>query len=236
MDVSVTRVVHELCCPMTTVEGEHVRLVELVRGVASIGVEPELAEWVASPRYSPLMVRVSTAEGLKLTEQVAEVVDPMRLQDVAVKEPAPLLETLTVPDGAIVAPGEVSVTTTPHKLVWPTATGELHDRMVDVSVTIFTTKLVELERARGLVPATFAVYVPAGAEPVATCNVDVPGISGVTSTTGGSIVTTGPEGEMEAVRFTVPVKLPTLLTTILAFALAPLWIPRGLGVIVMPNF
>jgi len=108
--------------------------------------------------------------------------------------------------------------------------------VVDVSVTIFTTKLVELERARGLVPATFAVYVPAGAEPVATCNVDVPGISGVTSTTGGSIATTGPEGEMEAVRFTVPVKLLTLLTTILAFALAPLWIPRGLGVIVIPNF
>ena len=210
-------------------------LVEVVRGVASIGVEPELAEWVASPRYSPLMVRVSTAVGLKLTEQVAEMVDPMRLQNVAVKEPAPLLETLTVPDGAIVAPGEVSVTTNPHKLVWPTATGELHDRVVDVSVTMSTTKLVELERVRGLVSATFAVYVPAGAEPVATCNVDVPGISGVTSTTGGSIVTTGPEGEMEAVRFTVPVKL-TLLTTIVAFALAPLWIPRGLGVIVIPNF
>ena len=115
--MSVTVVVHELCCPMTTVEGEHVRLVEVVRGIASIGVEPELAEWVASPRYSPLIVRVSTAEGLKLTEQVAEMVDPMRLQDVAVKEPDPLLETLTVPDGAIVAPGEVSVTTTPHKLV-----------------------------------------------------------------------------------------------------------------------
>ena len=234
--MSVTIVVHELGSPITTVEGKQVRLVEVVLGVAWIEVESELAEWVASPRYSLSMVTVSTAEGTKLTEQLAEVIDPTSLQEATVKEPAPLLETLTVPDGAIVAPGEVSVTTTPHKLVWPTATGELHDRVVDVSVTIFTTKLVELERARGFVPATFAVYVPAGAEPVATCNVDVPGISGVTSTTGGSIVTTGPEGEMEAVRFTVPVKPLTLLTTILAFALAPLWIPRGLGVIVIPNF
>ncbi len=46
----------------------------------------------------------------------------------------------------------------------------------------------------------------------------------------------GPEGEMEAVRLTAPVKLFTLLTTMLALALAPLWIRRGLGVIVMLNF
>ena len=45
----------------------------------------------------------------------------------------------------------------------------------------------------------------------------------------------GPEGEMEAVRLTVPSKLLTLVTTMLALALAPLWIPRGLGVIIMVN-
>ena len=182
MDVSVTVMVHELCCPMTTVEGEHVTLVEVVRGIASIGVEPELAEWVASPRYSLSMVTVSTTEGTKLTEQLAEVIDPTSLQEAAVKEPAPLLATLTVPDGAIVALGEESVTTTAHRLDWPTATGELHERVVDVSVTTSTSKLAELERARGLVPVTFTVYIPAGAEPVATSNVDVPSIEGATNT------------------------------------------------------
>jgi hypothetical protein len=181
-DVSVTVVVHELGSPMTTVEGKHVRLVEVALGVAWIWDDPELAEWVASPRYSPSIVTVSTAEGLKLTEQLADVIDPTRVQDAVVKEPAPLVDTLTVPDGAMVAPSEVSVTITPHKLDSPTATGELHDRVVDVSVTTFTSKLVELERARGLVPVTLAVYVPAGAEPVATSNVDFPGVRGATNT------------------------------------------------------
>jgi len=45
-----------------------------------------------------------------------------------------------------------------------------------------------------------------------------------------------PEGEIEAVKLTIPAKLLTLLTTILALASAPLWIPRGLGVILMLNF
>jgi hypothetical protein len=90
-------------------------------------------------------VAVSTAEGLKLTEQLADVIDPVRVQDAVVKEPAALLEKLTVPDGGMVAPGEVSVTTTPHKLDSSTATGELQDRVVDVNVTTFTSKLAELE-------------------------------------------------------------------------------------------
>ncbi len=182
MDVSLTVVVHELGSPITTVEGEQVRLMEVVLGVAWTEVEPELVEWVASPRYSLSMVTVSTAEGTKLTEQLAEVIDPTSLQEAAVKEPAPLLATLTVPDGAIVALGEESVTTTEHRLDWPTATGELHERVVDVSVTTSTSKLAEPERARRLVPVTLTVYIPAGAEPVATSNVDVPGIEGATNT------------------------------------------------------
>jgi|SRR2546422_1231424 len=144
-DVSVTVVVHELGSPITTVEGEQVRLMEVVLGVAWTEVEPELVEWVTSPRYSLSMVTVSTAEGTKLTEQLAEAVDPTSVQEAAVKEPEPLLETLTVPDGAIVALGEESVTTTEHRLDWPTATGELHERVVDVSVTTSTSKLAELE-------------------------------------------------------------------------------------------
>ena len=156
-DASDTVVVHELGCPITTVEGKQVRSVEAALGSTWIGVKLELAEWVASPAYSPLMVAVSTAEGMKLTEQLAEVIDLIRLQDVAVKDPPSLLETLTVPEGTMVAPGEVSVTTTPHKLDWPTTTGELHDRVVDVSVTTSTSKLVELERARRLVPVTLEV-------------------------------------------------------------------------------
>ena len=143
--MSVTIVVHELGSPITTVGGKQVRLVEVVLGVAWIEVEPELAEWVASPRYSLSMVTVSTAEGTKLTEQLAEVIDPTSLQEAAVKEPAPLLATLTVPDGAIVALGEESVTTTAHRLDWPTATGEPHERVVDVRVTTSTSKLAELE-------------------------------------------------------------------------------------------
>jgi hypothetical protein len=63
----------------------------------------------------PVIVSTPVADGVNMTEQVAVAPVPLRVQLVALNDPAPLLVKLTVLLGVIAVPGEVSVTVAVHE-------------------------------------------------------------------------------------------------------------------------
>lgn len=52
------------------------------------------------------------------------------MQLVALKEPAPVEVKLTVPEGEVIVPGELSVTVAVHVEDWPTTTELVHETAV----------------------------------------------------------------------------------------------------------
>ena len=84
------------------------------------------AEWLPSPPYATVKVWIPVPKsvGVYVTEQLPE---GPRLQMEVLKEPAPVLVKLTVPDGVIRVPTAVSVTTALH------------------AVGVFTTSLLGLQ-------------------------------------------------------------------------------------------
>jgi hypothetical protein len=70
--------------------------------------------------YAPVMVAVPVAVAMKVTEQLPEA----RVQVAELKDPAaPTSVKLTLLDGVIVVPGEVSETVAVHDEAWFTTTG-----------------------------------------------------------------------------------------------------------------
>ena len=86
-------------------------------------VVPLLAKCVVSPLYVAVIVcvPVPTAEGVYVTEQLAELPLPASVHvPLALKVPVPLDVKLTVPVGVVFVPVPVSVTVAVHVVDWPT--------------------------------------------------------------------------------------------------------------------
>ena len=71
-----------------------------------------------------MIVCAPTALGVYVTEQVAELPEPERVQLVALKVPAPLLVKLTVPVGVVFVPASVSLTVAMQLVAWLTTTDD----------------------------------------------------------------------------------------------------------------
>ena len=78
---------------------------------------------------------------MKVEEQVAVAPVPVRVHAVNVPV-TPVSAIVTVPDGVIAVPGDVSVTVTLQAEPWLITTGEAHVSAV-VVVRLFTTILVD---------------------------------------------------------------------------------------------
>jgi hypothetical protein len=104
--------------------------VEVVRGLMiTLAALLMLASWAASPLYAPVTVAVPVVIAVKVTEQLPET----RVQVAELKDPAaPVSVKLTLPDGMITVPGEVSDTVAVHDEAWLTTTGLEQTKEVEV--------------------------------------------------------------------------------------------------------
>ena len=96
-----------------------------------------------------MIVCAPTALGVYVTEQVAELPEPERVQLVALKVPAPLLVKLTVPVGVVFVPTSVSVTVAVQVVGCPTTTDDgeqLTPVVVERFAVTVTTVVPELPR------------------------------------------------------------------------------------------
>jgi len=111
VDVSVTVAVHDVACPMNTVDGVHATVVVVALTVTVTLADPLLPAWFESPPYVAETSRVPAAVGVILTEQVADAPVPASVQ-------VPPGVKVTVPVGVMAVPVEVSVTVAVHDVAW----------------------------------------------------------------------------------------------------------------------
>ena len=132
-------------------------------------VVPLLPLWVESPVKPAVMEAVPDVEAVKVELQVAVAPVPANVQ--VVNEPVtPVSARVTVPEGVVAVPVDVSVTVTVHDEPWLITTGLVHVTLVEVlrSGTAVTAMTVAPLLTSCVVSPGYAAVIWSwrGAEPV----------------------------------------------------------------------